>query len=70
MASKRNLRKKNCTNKVRYQTLDLAQSAARDANKRTTWINAYKCQFCGGFHIGHAPYNVRQSILARQQNKI
>lgn len=70
MASKRNVRKKMCSGKDRYSTLEEAQAQARLANKRTSWINAYHCKSCGGYHIGHAPRNVRQAMIARQQNKI
>ena len=70
MASKRRIRRQSCEGKLRYQFLDAAQGAARNANSRTSWIMPYKCNFCGGYHIGHAPNGVRQSVIARQKNKI
>ena len=29
-------------------------------------LSAYRCEFCGQFHIGHPPANVVQSINARR----
>lgn len=68
MASKRRLRRKACTGKVRYETAQAAQHAATAACRRAhAWIVAYGCRFCGGHHIGHPPKNVRQSIKARRE---
>lgn len=68
MASKRHLRRKACSGKVRYQTDQDARRAAAAACRRTQdWIVHYKCRFCGGIHIGHPPKNVRQAIKARRE---
>lgn len=70
MASKRNLRRKACTGKVRYDNANAAQQAAHSACRNTGgWIVAYGCKFCGGHHIGHPPARVRQSIKARKENR-
>lgn len=57
MASKRHLREKACTGKIRYTTPEQAYSARRSTNRKhyTGPMNVYKCKFCGGYHIGHAP---------------
>ena len=68
MASKRHLRRKACTGKVRYETAQAAQHAATAACRRANaWIVAYGCRFCGGHHIGHPPRHVRQSIRDRRE---
>lgn len=66
MASKRNKRRKACTRKVRHETLE----AAIIARKKLPYgreLCAYKCKFCGGFHIGHPPKKVREAIATRQK---
>jgi hypothetical protein len=30
-------------------------------------LAAYRCQFCGGFHIGHARCNQRENREGREQ---
>lgn len=70
MASKRNVRRKACTGKVRFTDAAAAQTAASQACRRTgQWIVAYGCKFCGGHHIGHPPAHVRQSIKDRQRSR-
>jgi hypothetical protein len=54
MSSKRQLRRKACTRKRRYQTRQAADIAARRTNNRDGRLVAYKCDFCGGFHVGHS----------------
>lgn len=54
MSSKRALRRKQCKGKVRHQTEKFAEIAVR--NTRSTGnLSAYRCSFCGGWHIGHTP---------------
>jgi hypothetical protein len=48
MSSKRHIRRKSCTGKRRYVTQQLAIAA-----KRGRELDPYRCQFCGGFHLGH-----------------
>lgn len=55
MASKRRLRRKSCTGKVRYLSQDLALAAL-------SAMTPYRCQFCNGFHFGHPPKHVRQAL--------
>lgn len=49
MASKRHQRRKACGEKRRYETLDQALASRRDRELR-----AYRCTFCGAFHLGHS----------------
>jgi hypothetical protein len=58
MSSKRAIRRKACSGKVRYPTFTAARAAmkALSRNKPQYWpMNAYGCNFCGGFHFGHMP---------------
>lgn len=69
MASKRRLRRKQCGDKVKFATSKEAENAAKFRSKDSkAWIASYKCQFCGFYHIGHPPKNVRMSIMARLEN--
>lgn len=64
-------RERSCTGKIKFQTLDGAEAAAR-SYRRTYggFIIAYHCKFCGLFHFGHAPYRIRQSIRDKARNKM
>jgi len=67
VASKRNVRRKACAGKVRYESIAAAEFAAASGRRKTAeWIIGYGCKFCGGFHIGHPPAKVRQAIKAKQ----
>lgn len=58
MSSKRRLRRKSCTGKVRHETHGGALAhirAIRAMNPGTPRLNPYRCQFCNFFHLGHAP---------------
>lgn len=55
MASKRRIRRKSCTSKVRYETEQDAKNSAMVATaRRKEVILPYRCRFCGGYHTGHA----------------
>ncbi|WP_295377274.1 hypothetical protein [uncultured Pseudacidovorax sp.] len=58
MSSKRRIRRKSCTGKRRFITWEAAIAAIRSlvrARGPQGPLNAYRCQFCNGFHFGHAP---------------
>lgn len=58
MASKRRLRRKECSSKVRHADVPAAQAAIRALNRNKGYqglLNTYHCRFCGGVHVGHAP---------------
>lgn len=68
MASKRAQRRKACSGKQRFEAEWEARRAIRNLRKQTgqhDWIVTYRCEFCGGFHYGHPPARVRQSIAAQ-----
>lgn len=67
MASKRHLRRKSCDGKKKYPNSAIASNAAFARGRISkSWIIPYRCKFCGGYHIGHPPKHVRQSILAKR----
>ncbi len=58
MASLRRLRRKACTGKIRHATALDAFTHIRALHRKQVWqghLNAYKCRFCNGYHVGHAP---------------
>jgi hypothetical protein len=64
MASKRNVRKKECKSKIRYDNKDLARRSIISLRKKsfpgdrsTNRLAAYKCSFCSGWHVGHGKIN-------------
>jgi hypothetical protein len=68
--TKRKLRRKSCTGKIRYESFNDANKHAVSMHYKTgQWFAAYHCKFCGGWHIGHPPYSVRQSIIDQKKNR-
>lgn len=63
MASKRALRRRSCEGKVRHASAGAAHIAAL----KTPGTHAYRCNFCGSYHVGHAPARIRQAIAARRE---
>lgn len=55
MASKRRIRRRACEGKRRYPTRQAAKGSIYWFNRDVYrgHMEAYKCQFCAGFHIGH-----------------
>ncbi|MDA8428928.1 MAG: hypothetical protein M0T70_06695 [Geobacteraceae bacterium] len=58
MASKRNIRRRQCGRKMRFESHDLAMNAMysviRAGKKRGGFLHVYRCRFCSGYHFGHA----------------
>lgn len=68
MSSKRALRRKACTGKVRHATEAAARAAiagVHRAGRDAGLLTPYRCRFCNGFHFGHPPRRVRQAMRAR-----
>lgn len=55
MASKRHLRRSSCDGKVRHPDKGAALGVARIMRKKHPgeMYHAYKCKFCGMYHVGH-----------------
>jgi hypothetical protein len=57
MASKRHQRRKQCGRKRRFSSHQLAADAMHAlirSGKKHGYLNIYSCQFCNGWHFGHA----------------
>lgn len=57
MSSKRRIRRRSCKSKVRHATVEAGQHAIRQLNRARGYqgrLDVYRCQFCGGFHVGHS----------------
>lgn len=69
MASKRNKRRRSCIGKRRFASQIDAFNALRNLNRhlsRRDKMTPYRCKFCTGFHFGHTPARVRQSMAAKR----
>jgi len=55
MASKRRIRRKSCTGKVRHPDELAARRhiGALVFRKGERGLRAYRCPFCNGWHVGH-----------------
>lgn len=68
MASKRHQRRRGCERKHAYATRDEATRAAgqlRRAYLGGTWA-AYRCAFCGQYHVGRPNARQRQATRDRR----
>lgn len=55
MASLRAVRRRVCSRKRRYPDAESAKSAAASmAHRKGAGFWAYRCTWCGSFHIGHS----------------
>lgn len=57
MASKRRLRRKSCTGKVRHPSADAGHDHIHQLNRTRGYqgrMDVYRCRFCGGYHVGHS----------------
>jgi len=64
MASKRRQRRKECGSKVRHadQTAAIHAACAMRRNLGSRCLNTYRCKWCGGWHVGHIPGNLRRIV--------
>lgn len=69
MASKRAIRRRACDGKRRYADAKEARGGVwnlrRSGKAEGAMLAVYRCQFCGGFHFGHPPARVRQSMRTK-----
>lgn len=69
MSSKRKIRRDACSKKVKLDQPEALRRAVLNRRKTGDSWNAYPCPYCGGWHIGHTPYKVRQAIVAKRNRK-
>jgi len=53
MSSKRAMRRKSCDGKIRYLSREKARSKVFKMSFDGRSLDVYRCDFCGGWHIGH-----------------
>ena len=58
MSSKRRIRRKQCGDKRRYEIQEEASRVLWTLRNKRSEATAYKCQWCGKFHIGHSKFDV------------
>ena len=71
MASKRALRRASCIRKVRHESPALARQQAlrlREENGSRAY-GFYRCQFCGGWHVGRRNKRLIRSAISHASNK-
>ncbi len=68
MSSKRALRRKQCERKTRFETKDEALASARHTRAVSGRgpVAAYRCRFCGGWHVGHLNKNQIRAMAQRR----
>jgi hypothetical protein len=70
MASKRHIRNKRynraCYGKDKLD-MDKALWLARMKRKYSVFVRAYKCEFCGSWHIGHPTQSQRDKLRAGKE---
>lgn len=63
MSSKRAIRRKSCGRKMRHPDMGKAQAhrawLIRTGRIEARAVDAYHCNFCGGYHAGHNGAKVR-----------
>lgn len=68
MSSKRRIRRRSCEGKVNYPDKATAIHNAgilRKTHQGGTW-RAYRCEFCGGWHVGRPSRRDNQALAARR----
>lgn len=68
MASKRRLRRRACSTKVRHTSAANAMLARRKAGHPD--VHPYKCPFCGGWHLGRRSARLKQGITQAIQDRL
>jgi len=62
MSSKRRVRRKACTGKIRHATFADAIAAARSLYRASgQYLTPYRCRFGQHYHIGHMPARMRRA---------
>lgn len=69
MTSKRRLRRRSCTNKVAHADEAKATRVAGyiQAKYGGVPVRAYKCPFCGKWHVGRLNQSKLQAVRAKQR---
>jgi len=63
MSSKRRERRKKCEGKKKFiNQSDAIGTATYNTHKHGTHFTAYRCRYCGSWHVGHTPANIMAKI--------
>lgn len=66
MASKRNVRKRQCERKTKFSGMGEAIAHAQNLRRKSRQTyDAYGCPHCGGYHVGRRTNVVKQEIQRR-----
>lgn len=57
--------RRGCEGKQRHDSETAAAAHAIGLRKQGARVSYYACPICQGWHVGHTPKSVRQSIRAR-----
>ncbi len=68
MSSKRRIRRRSCGSKVGYDDKTAAVAAAGALRKKYEGgtYQAYRCEFCGRWHVGRPNAKERRATAARR----
>lgn len=59
MTSKRRIRQRECSGKVRHASRDITWAAAKHTG---TGLHIYRCRWCKSWHAGHMPSWIRRKV--------
>lgn len=71
MSSRRRRRRQECTRKRAFSSEEEARRAARSFRRSLPaydgrWLDAYRCPWCGQWHIGNRPGKYRPRLRGRR----
>jgi hypothetical protein len=69
MASKRQIRRKSCTGKVRHKSETESAAAAKSLQRSGKFIRWYSCKFCGGWHVGRPGKKRMKAIMSGKNGR-
>lgn len=58
-----------CVGKTRHESRGMAERELKRSNHRGM-LNTYRCDHCGGFHIGHKPGSMTNMVAKKSINKL
>lgn len=69
MASKRRVKRRQCSGKKKYadKAMAIREATRMRRAKIGQSFDAYQCETCGQWHVGHRTYKVKQKIAARRR---
>lgn len=70
MSSKRRVRASSCTSKIRHSNREDSivhiKKLVNSANFRDGYLHPYKCNYCGGWHVGHTMDLVKKIMKSKR----